>query len=269
MRVAVLQTAPVLGAVEQNIARATALLAALPPSQLDLIVLPELAFTGYSFQAPKDITPFVETKSKSPSREWAVRIAKEYRCSVLVGLPTQDENRHNAAVMVDSTGGTIHEYYKHHMYETDYKWGCTAGPGFSFIDFPVDGVPKRTSIGICMDLNPWEFRAPFNAFEYANYILENDINLILIPMAWLDPRTDPDDPQMPSHGTLNYWIERLKPLITDEKPRTVVICNRTGEEETGAVYAGTSCAVRLGGGGFSILGLMGKEEGVLTVNLEL
>ena len=130
MRVAIVQTSPVLGAVDKNIARATSLLASLPPSQLDLIVLPELAFTGYNFQSPKQITPYVETQTTSPSREWAVRMAREYRCSVLLGLPTQkDGNRHNAAVMVDSTGETVHEYYKHHLFETDYKWGCTAGAG--------------------------------------------------------------------------------------------------------------------------------------------
>ena len=179
---------------------------------------------------------------------------------------------------MDSTGDTVHEYYKHHMFETDYKWGCTAGPGFSCLDFKVEGVATRTSIGICMDLNPWEFRAPFNAFEYANYILKNDITLTLIPMAWLlrrstnddgdDGDDEDEDDDHPSHATLHYWIERLQPLISSDKYRTVIICNRTGHEE-GAVYAGTSCVLRFGRGEVSILGLLGRQEGILTVNLEL
>ena len=161
------------------------------------------------------------------------------------------------------------------MFETDYTWGCTAGPGFGCLDFMVDGVAIRTSIGICMDLNPWEFRAPFNSFEYANYILENDITLTLIPMAWLlrrstdnDADDEDEDDDHPSHATLHYWIGRLQPLISSDKYRTVIICNRTGHEG-GAVYAGTSSVLRFGRGEVSILGLLGRQEGILTVNLEL
>jgi len=162
------------------------------------------------------------------------------------------------------------------MFETDYKWGCTAGPAFRCFEWTVAGVSIRTSIGICMDLNPWEFRAPFNAFEYAKFILENDVTLILIPMAWLLPRSIDDEEQdkyeeddHPSHHTLQYWIGRLQPLIASDTYRTVIICNRTGHEEGGAVYAGTSCVLRFGKGEVSILGLLGRQEGVLTVDLEL
>ena len=172
--------------------------------------------------------------------------------------------------MVDSTGETVHEYYKHHLFETDHKWGCTAGTGFSCIRVPVDGISTRTSIGICMDLNPWEFQAPFTAYEYANYILKNDITLTLIPMAWLLPRSTPhDNDQLPSNQTLQYWIDRLTPLIDDKKSRTVLICNRTGQEEGGAVYAGTSCALQFGAGQVTVLGVLGREEGVLTVDLDI
>jgi len=46
-----------------------------------------------------------------------------------------------------------------------------------------------------------------------------------------------DDDARPSGQTLNYWMERLQPLIG--RHRTVVICNRTGTEGR-AVYAGTT-----------------------------
>jgi protein N-terminal amidase len=121
-----------------------------------------------------------------------------------------------------------------------------------------------------MDLNPWEFKAPFSAYEYANYILKNDITLILIPMAWLHPRSQPlDNDKLPCHQTLQYWIDRLTPLIDDETLRTVVTCNRTGQEDGGAVYAGTSCALQFGAGEVNVLGVLGRQEGVLTVNLDV
>lgn len=47
----------------------------------------------------------------------------------------------------------------------------------------------NTTIGICMDLNPYKFQAPFEDFEFANFCLLNDIDLILFPMAWLSSKS--------------------------------------------------------------------------------
>jgi protein N-terminal amidase len=269
MRIAVLQTSPTLGTVNRNIANATALLDRLPPEQLDLIVLPELAFTGYNFTSPSHIIPFVETTTSSPSREWAREVARNRQCSVLIGLPTQETNRHNTAILVDATGVTLHEYHKHHMFETDYHWGCTPGPGFRVTSIPLDVRLVRTSVGICMDLNPREFQAAFDLYEFANFILTNDVELVLLPTAWLLPEEYyEDDRGGPSMTTLTYWIRRLYPLINDARIRTVVIGNRTGKEE-GAVYAGTSCAFKVGGGEIQILGVLGRDEAYLTINTSL
>lgn len=46
MRIACLQFNPELGRLPENIARANALLEAASPQNIDLLVLPELAFTG-------------------------------------------------------------------------------------------------------------------------------------------------------------------------------------------------------------------------------
>lgn len=270
MRLALLQTSPSLAALQQNIARATSLLNHVPREPtLDLIILPELAFTGYNFQSPEEIQPFIETRESSPSREWAKRIAKEFGSSVLVGLPSLDNDiRYNTASLVDSTGEVLHEYYKHHMFSTDYLWGCQPGPNFSHTSLTIDGRSVRTTVGICMDLNPWEYKAPRTAYEFANYILANEIELILLPMAWLLP--DDQDPSSlaVSESTLMYWIKRLDPIVWDTKIRIVVFCNRTGEEE-GAVYAGTSAVCRVGNGEIHLLKVMGREEGVLVLDVEL
>src|SRR5579859_1123479 len=102
MRLLILQTAPQLASLDTNISSATSLLSSSlhnRPSP-DLIILPELSFTGYNFLNPDHIAPFVETREKSPSRDWARRVAREYNCHVLVGLPSrpwdgqaQDKNK--------------------------------------------------------------------------------------------------------------------------------------------------------------------------------
>jgi len=243
MRVAIVQTNPALGALERNIQRANDLLEAKFPARsdekkADLIVLPELALSGYHFETEEDIVPFLETRGTSPSTNWAKEVAQRYRSRVLVGLPMQlDERRRNAAIMVDSRGEVVHEYQKHHLYQTDYEWGCTPGPGFSSTTIELDGHPTKMSVGICMDINPWEFEAPFEAYEYANYILEEDISLVIVPMAWSLPKEIHPESLGPSKPTLVYWVQRLYPLRQDSKKRTVVICNRTGREGH-SLYAG-------------------------------
>ena len=272
MRLALIQTNPQLGAVQSNIDRANNLLSQLPQHQLDLIILPELAFSGYNFTSAKHILPYVETSSLSPSRDWAKRVAEEFKAKVLLGLPTQDGDRHNTASLIDESGEVLHEYHKHHMFDTDYRWGCTSGPGFSYFPLTCKNALStgaiRTTIGICMDLNPWEFIAPPSAYEFATYIIQNDISLVLIPMAWLLPAEYDDQHSGVSESTLQYWIKRLYPLVEDARIRIVVICNRTGREE-GATYAGTSCVLRIGAGEVTVLGVLGRMEGVLSLDVEV
>jgi protein N-terminal amidase len=137
--------------------------------------------------------------------------------------------RYNTAVMVDEGGDVVYTYHKHFLFSTDYGWGCQAGPSFTFKDFEFDGQSIRMSIGICMDLNPKDFITPFKAFEYAHFLLQHDVRLVVIPMAWLLP--EDEDREMPSLGRVEYWACRLSPLLTDDTVRTVVVCNRTGDEE--------------------------------------
>lgn len=47
MRIACLQFAPILCNTEENVDRASKILEAASPQNLDLLVLPELAFTGH------------------------------------------------------------------------------------------------------------------------------------------------------------------------------------------------------------------------------
>ena len=46
MRIACLQFSPELGKTAENVANANAILEAAAPQDIDLLVLPELAFTG-------------------------------------------------------------------------------------------------------------------------------------------------------------------------------------------------------------------------------
>ncbi|MCJ1322656.1 hypothetical protein MMC15_008005 [Xylographa vitiligo] len=250
MHIAVLQFAPALGQVERNMARADELLAAAPTDGLDLLVLPELAFTGYNFPSLGAITPFLEPTGSGPTAQWAIRTARRLRCTVCVGypertvpdpalstatpfstsstttptttstttptttstttptttkppsppppspavllpLPTSPPN-HNSLLLIPPTPPHPPTHYrKTHLYHTDTTWAAPSPTGFACVDLPLlspssaSAPPTRTALGICMDLNPHRFLAPWPAFEFAAHARAHDARLVVLSMAWL------------------------------------------------------------------------------------
>jgi protein N-terminal amidase len=102
-----------------------------------------------------------------------------------------------------------------------------------------------------MDINPYQFKADFREYEFANYHVQQQTDIILCSMAWLscdEPQSlNSDDNDEPNHSTIDYWCSRLLPYFTDSEAycnifqtspqnsgskRNVlfVVCNRTGTE---------------------------------------
>ena len=75
-------------------------------------------------------------------------------------------------MIVDPEGNFFKSYKKHFLYETDYTW-ASPGDGFEAFDMNLpkkDNRIVRVANGICMDINPKEFKADFEAFEFANFV---------------------------------------------------------------------------------------------------
>lgn len=328
VRIAVLQLNPRIGCVAANIEKANRILSLhgyhvnkqnakvqKPPSRdLDILVLPELAFTGYNFKSPAEIKPYLEPTASGISTQWAQTISKSIGCHVLVGYPERftpslnptnkstpnDDSciTYNSAVMVSPTGSVLFNYRKSFLYDTDIVWGCSESP--DMVDgpsskkvFPLTGeiqvpnrslvknkgdpdhIPLKVQVGICMDLNPDRFKTPFTDYEFANAALRNQASVILCPMAWLHgdspdikvkreaydseseyqeaiekaiqewKKTVEEDPKSPNWSNVNYWIQRMEPMFTEQsecvnKKRVLfATCNRIGIEDATA-YAGSS-----------------------------
>lgn len=72
-----------------------------------------------------------------------------------------------------------------------------------------------------MDLNPHQFKAPFDDFEFANAMLNlGPPDLICCSNAWLlsDAEKASSDPLSPSIDTIRYWAIRLSPLFSSRSP---------------------------------------------------
>jgi protein N-terminal amidase len=204
------------------------------------------------------------------------------------GLAASPAKMYNSLLVVDEVGQVIHNYRKRFLYYTDESWASEGEAEWSFksLDFSTGmsdattavtaetvnkSIQIPTTFGICMDINPYKFEAPFNAYEFAHRVLDSQSHLVILSAAWLtnDANSIALKPAgSPDMNTFNYWLQRFWPLIEkrinygdrqldgfDTPTETKVIlvfANRTGMEDGGpeciiplAVYAGTSTIVTI------------------------
>jgi len=310
MKIATLQLDSKIRNVDHNIATANRILTTTPPpADLDLLVLPELAFTGYNYPSRESIQPYLEPTTAGPTTQWAISTAKRYSCHVIVGypelstdvdhtvLPTSNGlsteplyKCYNSTVTVSPAGEILANYRKSFLYYTDESWAAEGPTGF-FCDSL--GFLGKVSLGICMDINPYQFEAPWDKYEFATHVVAGGAKLVVMSMAWLTslPREEMEvEPGEPALETVSYWLQRFSPLmeasLAGREDVVVVFANRVGSERNevselttkrgqiiplgeSVSYAGSSCAVRFNGGKASILDMMGKgEEGLLVFDTE-
>lgn len=226
LRIAAVQLNSILGNVEENMSKALKMLEQTFPSSKpkpDLVVLPELALTGYNFKSPAHIHPFLEKAGNGKSYQFGKMISERWECLTLLGYPEKydkanEEIIYNSAMLIDAKGKLIHNYRKTHLYETDKIWGCKESPdGFQAFDVPFNGEKIRTTIGICMDLNPYEFTAPFEKYEFSRFASDNKCQLILIPTAWMNSNWKENwTLEQANEFHKIYQNTKLEPVINDE-----------------------------------------------------
>ena len=209
-RVALLQLNPRIGKINENISNVHKLLSSstqqqpTPPpqtaitttttnqqlnSKFDLIVLPELAITGYNFPNSTAIKPYLESIDKfGPSLNLGRELSIKYQSILVIGIRNflMMIIIYNSCAVFNRFGQLIYNYRKSFLYETDEVWGCNENPWVPSIELDFSPTSNKiredinvnetsetttqlviTNIGICMDLNPYKFEAPFNKFEFS------------------------------------------------------------------------------------------------------
>jgi protein N-terminal amidase len=127
-------------------------------------------------------------------------------------------------------------------------------------------------MGICMDINPHRFEAPWTKYEFAHHVLDTHAQLVIVSMAWLtrlSPQELTELPLRPDNETVSYWIERFFPVHSSRQSNVfIVLANRCGIEES-ACYAGTSSVICFRNGKGYIYEILGKcEEKCMVVDLQ-
>ena len=298
MRIVCLQFNPELRKVEHNMQTARRLLeeaiqelhhaGQLSDNRSTWLLLPEMAFSGYNFADLTDIKPYLEPTKAGPSTQWAKDVATQYKWFVTVGYPEVATGAKGLPVYFNSTvtvapDGTVATHYrKSFLYYTDQTWASEGEVGDTpngikagFRTTEIDSV-GRVSMGICMDINPYQFLSPFEAYEFANHVLKTKSEFAIVNMAWMTTLTPEElmyDISQPDTRQYHYWIQRFLPLIeataNNSEQKFIVACaNRCGVEGSSA-YAGSSCVMRIKGGKIEVFSILGKmEQKCLIVDTE-
>lgn len=201
-------------------ARAAVLDAQGRPAGLDLLVLPEMAATGYLFESPARARQVAEP-AKGPTWEALGPVAREGGCWLVVGFPELAADRlFNSALVIDPGGGLVCCYRKTLLFEADWSWASPGDSGYAAFD--TEG--GRVGVGVCMDLNDDRF---------VQWAAGAGLQAIALPTNWLEERGKVD--------LWRYWAWRCAPASCG-----LVAANSWGQE--GSIrFAGRSALLDAGG----------------------
>jgi len=136
-----------------------------------LIVLPELASSGYVFSDETEAQRTSEDPDEGPLVVALTRVCRSTGAYIVVGLNERDgEARHNSALLL-GPDGRLATYRKLHLYNDEKSWFA---PG---VDLPIVELPfGRVGMLICFDL--W-FSEPARALALAG------AEVIAVPTNWV------------------------------------------------------------------------------------
>src|SRR5215469_12175809 len=213
-RVAAIQYEPTFGQKEKNVADLLHLVEGAAQHNARLIVLPEMATTGYCWESREEIAPLVES-IPGPTTDRFQQLATRYDCYITVSLaevdPATDVYYNSLALL--GPAGLIGTYRKIHSYISEPRWARDGD-----LNMPVWDTPLGQLSGlICQD-------ASF--FEAARIPALNKADVLLFPPNWLEEKC-------PS----SWWMARAF-----ENGVYFIAADRYGSER-GVQFSGGSCVI--------------------------
>ncbi len=147
-KVGVLQFEPRLLKVDENLKNLENMLIDV---EADLIVLPELATSGYVFNSKEEVMSVAEDAKTGKTAQLFSRLAQERDCSFVVGFPENASGTLYNSCSLINPNGEIYTYRKTHLF---FEEKIFFAPGDSGLNvFPAKGGVK-VGMMICFD---WQF----------------------------------------------------------------------------------------------------------------
>jgi predicted amidohydrolase len=236
-RVAAIQFEPLLGEKERNVTALLNMVEEAAQHDARLIVLPELATTGYCWVSREEVAPFVEP-IPGPTTDRFQALAARYGCYIALCLPEVDPDTdiyYNGMALIGPEG-IIGTYRKIHSYISEPRWARDGDLGMPVWDTPLG----RLSALICMDAM---------YFESARIPALHGADVLLFPTNWLE-----------EHCPSSWWMARAF-----ENGVYFIAANRYGVER-GVQFSGGSCILNPDG---SIQAYLDTGDGIVYGEVDL
>lgn len=118
-RIGYYQFRPVFGQTKKNLLN---VVNALHDLNADLIVLPELPFTGYFFQDRDEVMRLSEDPLNSPIVEGLAALCKERNLHIVSGFAERKGDRCFNSALLIGPKGLEHTYRKLHLFNQEKRW---------------------------------------------------------------------------------------------------------------------------------------------------
>jgi N-carbamoylputrescine amidase len=243
VRIAVAQYAPAVGDVEANRVAAVRWARRAAAEKVDLLVLPELASSGYVFASESEATATAEDARHGALVDALTEVCADAGMHCVVGVNERDGDvRHNSAVLLGPQGH-IATYRKLHLFNDEKSWFEPGG------ELPVVELPfGRVGMVICFDL--W-FPEAARALALAG------AEIIAVPTNWVASF------RRQVYNDAGYCMGDIVAMATAGQNGVVVACaDRVGVERD-VRFIG--CSVIVGADGWPLEGPAGHEEDALLV----
>ena len=228
MKIGYLQFNPVFGKVDENLEKAENLIG---NTNCDLLVLPELFSTGYTFKSNAEVRKFSEVVPDGKTIRFLERISAERRMSVVGGFVERNKKKvYNSSILFHKNGEYC-IYRKKHLYRYEKSFFDNAYEPYEVVSI-ADGV--KVGLVICFD---WFFPEVIRKLALlgaqiichsANLVmsycqnamvtraLENRVFIITANRTGVEKR-----------GRFENWFTGMSQIVTPEGR----ILSRAGEEE--------------------------------------
>lgn len=224
MKVALVQFAPAYKEVKANLRKLAGLVQEAATAGAKLVVLPELAATGYSFMSAAEAAQVAEPVGDGQTFKVMKALAERLGVHIVWGMverESQTSDLYNSQVLVTPTGKWV-KYQKINLWGNDWIWAKEgkANPPVLACDFGEHGT-KKVGLLICRDVRDRKND------KWSDFYESGDADLVAFSSNW-------GNGGFPATA----WIDFVK-----DNKITLLVSNRYGKETPNDFGEGGVCAI--------------------------
>ncbi|MCB0260395.1 MAG: acyltransferase [Calditrichaeota bacterium] len=119
LRIGYYQFRPIFGETQKNLSR---IVKALSAAEADLIVLPELPFSGYYFRDRAEVKALAEDPEKSTTVATLWSLCRERDFYLVTGFAEKQRDKYFNSALLIGPEGVVHTYRKLHLFNEEKHW---------------------------------------------------------------------------------------------------------------------------------------------------